>query len=521
LDVAEWRGIGTRPISAAAPAGVSARYDPDFESLAAQIQRLEGLGREPVDWPQVVSLARGILEHKSKDVLVCSYAALGLLQLEGLSGLTKGLACMEAMVSGFWPNLFPELKRAKARTNALNWLALRAGTAISQKSVKTDGDVSTACEAQIKSLAAVVQEKVPVDPPDWTDLLRPLQELAAQAQAAHESEQSSQREVAKPAAATVAPAQPETAEDAARFVSETVGSLTRALAISRAADPSAPMPYLLTRALTWSEIETLPPTTENQTLIPPPPVHVKNRCEDLAAESSWKELLDEAEDRLAEFPLWLDLQRMSDQALGGLGKKYAAARTAVRAEVISLLTRLPELPALQFSDGTPFADDSTQRWISAELSPARTDTVAAPSVTGADAEALAALRENSRKLLSEGKQAEAIRLLQDAVKSASTERTRFLRQTELAMLCFEAGQLKPALACFEVLDEQIRRFSLERWEPDLCVEVFRLYWEALNKLAQTARQLSPEVVRQADVVYNRLCNLDVLAGLDLTHAVRR
>jgi type VI secretion system protein VasJ len=104
----------------------------------------------------------------------------------------------------------------------------------------------------------------------------------------------------------------------------------------------------------------------------------------------------------------------------------------VRAEVISLLTRLPELPGLQFSDGTPFADDSTQRWISAELLPASTDSVAAPSVTGADAEALAALRENSRKLLSEGKQAEAIRLLQDAVKSASTERTRFLCQTELA-----------------------------------------------------------------------------------------
>jgi type VI secretion system protein VasJ len=92
---------------------------------------------------------------------------------------------------------------------------------------------------------------------------------------------------------------------------------------------------------------------------------------------------------------------------------------------------------------------------------------------------------------------------------------------ELATLCFEAGQLKPALACLEVLDEQIRRFSLEKWEPNLCVEVFRLYWEALNKLAQTSRQLLPEVVRQADVVYNRLCNLDVVAGLDLTHAVRR
>jgi type VI secretion system protein VasJ len=521
LDVAEWREIGTRPISAAAPAGVSARDDPDFESLAAQIQRLEVVAHEPVDWLQVVSLAQGILEHKSKDVLVCSYAALGLLQLEGLSGLTKGLACMQGMVSEFWPDLFPELKRVKARINALSWLAARAGAAIVQNGIKADGDVPAACEAQIKSLAGIVQEKVPVDPPDWTDLLRPLQEVAAKAQAAHEPAPSSQREISKPTATSFAPSQPETVEDAARFVITTIGSLTRALATCRAADPSAPMPYLLTRALTWSEIDTPPPATENQTLISPPPTHVKNRCQDLAAEGSWRELLDEAEDRLAEFPLWLDLQRMSDQALGGLGKKYADARTAVRAEVISLLTRLPELVGLQFSDGTAFADDSTQRWISAELLPARTETVAASSVTGVDTEALAVLRESSRKLLSEGKQAEAIRLVQDAVKTASSERSRFLLQLELAVLCFEAGQLKPALARLEVLDEQIRKFSLEKWEPNLCVEVFRLYWEGLNKLAQTSRQLLPEVVRQADVVYNRLCNLDVVAGLDLTHAGRR
>ncbi len=519
MDVAEWREIGRRPITAEAPAGASARYDPEFESLAAQIEKLEGVAREPVDWPKVVSLSRGILEHKSKDVLVCSYAALGLLEIEGLSGLTKGLACMEAMIASFWPELFPEMKRMKARTNALNWLAVKAGAAISQKSVKGDGAMSAACESQIKALAAVVQEKVPIDPPDWSELLRPLQELATQAQAAREEQ--AQRQAAKPAVVAAPPAQPETAEDAARFISTTMGALTRALATSRAADPTTAMPYLLSRALTWSEIEALPPATEDRTLIPAPPDHVKNRFHDLVEDSNWKELLDDAEDRLAEFPLWLDLQRLADQALGGLGKKYAAARCAVRGEVLSLLTRLPELPGLQFSDGTPFADDATQRWISNELLPSKPEAAPPPAATGADAEAMVTLREASHKLLDEGKQADAIRLVQDAVKTASSERSKFLLQLELAVLCYEAGQLKPALACLEFLDEEIRKFSLEKWEPNLCVEVFRLYWEALNKLAQTSRQLLPEVVRQADAIYNRLCNLDVVAGLDLTHAVRR
>jgi type VI secretion system ImpA/VasJ family protein len=190
-------------------------------------------------------------------------------------------------------------------------------------------------------------------------------------------------------------------------------------------------------------------------------------------------------------------------------------------EAITFLMRLPGLAKLQFSDGLPFADNSTQRWISKDLFPAQAVTAAASLSPGAGEDSLAALRESYRKLTSEGKQTEAITLVQDAIKTMPSERARFLAHLELATLCLEAGQLKPALARLEVLDEQIRRFSLEAWEPDLCVEVLRLYWEALNELARASRQLSPEMMRQADVVYNRLCNLDVLAGLQVVQAMRR
>jgi type VI secretion system protein VasJ len=256
-------------------------------------------------------------------------------------------------------------------------------------------------------------------------------------------------------------------------------------------------------------------------MVPPPPGYLRDRCRDLVTTSAWKELLDEVEERIIEFPFWLDLHRMSYQALTSLGKEYEGARSAVRVELISFLTRLPGLAELQFSEGTPFADDSTRRWISKDLFPAQAVTAAAPPAAGADVDSLAALRESARKLISEGKQAEAITLVQDAIKTMPSERARFLAHLELVTFCLEAGQLKPALARLEVLDEQIRRFSLETWEPGLCVEVLRLYWEALNELARTSRQLSPEMMRQADVVYNRLCNLDVLAGLRLVQEMRR
>src|SRR5512139_963061 len=98
-ELAEWREIGIKPVREDDPCGEPARYDPDFELLDAQIQKLESLSREPVDWNQVVALGRKILQQKSKDLLVTSYLALGLLQNEGFSGLSKGIACLEGMIS--------------------------------------------------------------------------------------------------------------------------------------------------------------------------------------------------------------------------------------------------------------------------------------------------------------------------------------------------------------------------------------------------------------------------------------
>lgn len=527
-SLADWREVGAKPVSGESPAGVPIRYDPDFEALDAQIQKLEGLSREPVDWTEVVSVGRRILDEKSKDILVGSYVAVGLLQTEGWAGLAKGLACLEEMVAGFWPDLFPELKRLKARVNALDWLAGRAGLALTQGAYQAgEADAAAACEAQARSLLSVLREKIPADCPDWTELLRSLQELGAVhastpgATAPEAERRQPTPEPEQPRAVAVEAASIDSADSARRFLQETIEPLKRAVSLCRGGNPSAPAPYGLIRALTWSDIDTLPPASNDETRIPPPPGHVRDRCRSLAAQSSWNELLEEAEDRVAEFPFWIDLHRMSDQALGGLGPDYAVARRAVRAETAALMTRLPGLSDLRFSDGTPFADELTRRWISAELFPAAADTAAARTSPADRPDWLSVLGERGRALIDEGKPAEAFGLIQEGARTASTGRERFLAEMELVRLCLDAGQLKPALARSELLDEQIRRFSLEEWEPRLCLEALRLYEVALDQSARGSGPSAPEMARRAEAVYNRLCRLDVLAGMHLAKATRR
>ena len=520
-DTAEWREIGTKPVRDDAPCGEPARYDPDFELLDAQMQKLESLSREPVDWNQVVALGRKILQQKSKDLLVTSYLALGLLENEGFSGLSKAIACLEGMISQFWPDLHPDRKRLRARINALTWLAEKAGSSIARREAGSGEDEAVrACLARASALRDLLREKIGSDAPDMSELLRPLQELAerlspkpgADAPAAEPKPAAAASYVQAPAA-TAPPL--ETLEDARRFLKESGAAMRRAFAIMRDKEPAGPGPYRLVRSLLWCEIDAPPPAADGKSRIPPPPAHIRDRCRTLLEQSAWSELLSETESRIAEFPFWLDLHRWSDLALSGLGAGYAAARGAVRAELQSLLNRLPELLELQFSDGMPFADAATRRWVSADLFPAAEVKTAAVEAPERQDDVLAELRKQSRTLLREARPEEALRLLQEAMRMASTERHKFLAQLELARISLEAGQMKLALAHLEMLEEQTARFGLELWEPELCVEVLQVYWDALNQAAQASRQVTPEMAQRADTVYNRLCRLDVVAGLNL------
>lgn len=519
-QAAEWRSIGAEPIRADAPGGDSVRYDPDFELLEAQLQKLEDVARPPVDWSQVVTLGSKILRQKSKDLLVTSYLALGLLETEGFTGLSKALDCLEGMASELWPFLYPEAKRSRARISALRWLAEKTGSAISQREVKAaDAEAALACEAQVKSLQALLAEKIGSDAPDLADLLRPLQELSKRFESGATASKptAEARPPATQAGTSIGSAAPmETPEDARRLLKEGVNGVKRAVQFLQGKDPAGAVSYRLIRSLLWCELDELPPATDGRSRLPPPPLHLRDRLRALEGQSAWRELLNEVEARVTEFPFWLDLHRMSHQALAGLGPDYSRARDAVGAEVALILTRLPGLSELQFADGTPFADEATRTWIAAQVLPATEERPAPTEIQGQGDDSLTKLRSESREMLREGRQQEAMMLLQEAVRITPAERQRFLSRLELASLCLETGQIEPALAHLEVLDEQIVRCSLEAWEPELSLEVLRIYWDALRQSVRETRQGSPEPARRAETVYRRLCRLDVTAGLRST-----
>src|SRR5688500_17441841 len=114
------------PIDPAAPAGKAANFEPAFEAVTTEMATLESPTGSPVDWARVLDQSQQILKTQSKDLRIASYLAYALYEQKELAGLCEGLVVVTGLLEQYWQNLYPELTRLRARSNALTWLLERA-----------------------------------------------------------------------------------------------------------------------------------------------------------------------------------------------------------------------------------------------------------------------------------------------------------------------------------------------------------------------------------------------------------
>ncbi len=167
--------LGENPIPGSKPAGENARYEPEFEQLQAEVGKLENPAGGEVKWHEVVNLAKGILEAKSKDLLVAAYYTYGMFQQQGLQGLLDGLAVIYSMCSVHWDGgMFPD--RPRARESAIDWLIDRAQPMLDNgvPTSSAEVDVLQSAMATLDALAAYVNGKLETPNPKLSALSRSL-----------------------------------------------------------------------------------------------------------------------------------------------------------------------------------------------------------------------------------------------------------------------------------------------------------------------------------------------------------
>lgn len=513
MDIAT---LGKEPVRPDQPVGEDVRYDPLFDTLQAEVDKLTSPAiAGTIDWEKVVRLSADILATRSKDLLVASYLAVGLVQTRGGDGLALGLKVWRDLLERFWNDLYPT--RMRGRQRSVEWWLDRTGIALRQQ-----GEQSLPPEQHalvLETLGAIdrfLGEHLE-DAPSLTKLRELVMDMAPEAgeEAVAEAAAPPPVQAEAPVAdlftppsqvavrpvevprQTSTPGSPLQALEAGlRQVGEAAGALLQQ-------DPSSPVPYRLSRLAAWGQVTELPPAVNGRTRIPPPERQVLTLLQELASHGDGEALLKAAEARLPQFIFWLDLNRFTAEALSRLGDRFSSAREAVCAETAALAGRLPGLEGLAFADGTPFADGETRQWLAGVMQrEASAAQCPAESDTEGRAEAIAREVEEAQALIRSGKLLEAVARFQKQLGNGASRKEKLHWRLALAQLLVNTNRARLALPHLEQVMADIGAFGLEEYDPALALRGLKLAWHGFDSQAE------PRFKDKAAEALHRIARLD-------------
>ncbi|WP_031482696.1 type VI secretion system protein TssA [Maridesulfovibrio frigidus] len=490
--------LGKEPISVAKPAGDDARYEPEYDELQQQVDKLTSVTADGViDWKQVVKLCSAILSSKSKDIKVASYLGVALLNLKGVEGLSVSAQILLDMVTEYWDNMYPAKKRMRGRFNAISWwsdnaekfLTTYEGGDIPQDTVDLlaqritgldEALAEKADDAPILRSLADYANRLPVEATEDPESEQPQDSGAEQS----ESESKQQVKAQSVSAATttqsarsdgISAGSINSPEECQRQLSAGLDLLSAVADYQLANDVANVAGYRLRRMAAWLPVVALPPAEKGLTMIPSPDSSVKDSIISLLNSRDYIGAAQAAESRVGQFLFWLDLSHLTVLALEGLGEDYSNSKLAVELEVSVLVKRLAGIESMTFSDGTPFADTKTKSWLKS-LNREKDAGFGGTAEKGAAAEKIFA---EAAKLVKSKKIFDAVSIIQDSLNSSPSGHERFLLRLGLIRLLTDVDQSGLAHAHADEVIEHIKKFRLDKWDPELALRGLMTVYEAL------------------------------------------
>lgn len=518
------------PISEAGPAGVDISYDPDFEAIKAEIDKLSSIDNSEPSWTRVQDLAATLLSTKGKDLRVVSWMTVAKAKTQGWKGFAEGLAVYEGVCRAFWDTMYPEARRARPRLNAIAWMADMVNQTLLPSNVTfADGDAVRLCDELLKELDPLFAEKLGdayVGPGQLRSLLRDklssIPEPAAAGtvappvEAAPSPGQASPASVGAPqAGAAVATAT--SASDVESAVTANGAAIVQAAAVLRAADVARPWSYLLQRYGTWIIVEETPPANDGRTYVPGPGDSLLQNLNELREGQKWLDLLNTAEALTSDYVFWLDPHRFVAAAMDRLGPQFLAARAVVGREVTHFVARLPNLENLTFSDGMPFADMQTKTWLEEEAKKygGGGGSSAAAAAISAEDEEIAKRFAEAQTMVAEGKLADGLSTALALADRAADARSRFRARLSVGKMALDAAKPELARAMLEHLVGDVDRHELETWEPATSATLYALLVTATREVVR-AKGGSPELDARQQCLFDKLCRLDPASAIKLS-----
>lgn len=516
--------LGKKPVTPDNPVGEDVRYDPEFEELENEIAKLSSpVAIDEIDWEKIVRISQGILDQKSKNILVANYLCFALLRTTGLEGLAQGIHVIRDLIETFWEDMFPPIKRMRARRNAFAWWSdkIEAGLAgletVSWPKAKRDILVE-----DLNSIDSFLGENIEEAP-----ILRRLNEsitgLIAEEPEPEPEVPAAEGEAAPTAAETPAagapaaeaapgapkapapPSEPAGEEDADKLLKQGLEFLAKVAGVYMKTNKSSPISYKLNRIVSWITVNSLPPSDGAKTMIAPPDEQVIGILDGLYQSSNWADLLEAAESRVNTFLFWLDLNRYSAESLEGLG--HAQAAEAVATETANYAGRLTGIEKLTFADGTPFAGEETREWL---RSFSQTEGGGSSGGGGQTEREVEQYLSEAQKMVKENKLAQALGDFRGKLNHASSLRERLIWETAFCRLLLRSKKAQLVIPYIKEILQTLDNYKLEQWEPLLALEALTVVLSSLRLQDEKSRD---EALIEATL--NRVSALDPVKALEL------
>lgn len=489
-------------LSAEQPAGVDLSFDPEFEAIALEVAKLERVDGGPPNWSMIETSAERLLAERTKDYRLLAWALVAKVNLRGWPGFAQGLALYKDTVSAVWAEMFPPLKRLKARGNLHEWLVEQTVLILESKNpARGEESAVRSCAALLSEVDSFLESKfegnypgsirivniakraVSALPTEAIPALRPPEAAGAPPGAAGAN--------GAPPAARIAQPSAQAWGDPGAALVECRQMLLGTAEAMLAVDPASASAYHARRLGLQLSFDPHPRE-----------VPARQRLLDAEKQGRWNELLGEAEVAILKCPAWLDAHRLAVEAMAKLGPRFNEARHVIQSEAAALVVRHPTLLGERFEDGSAVADARTQDWLKLEV---RGASGASAMMSTEDEEAERRLAK-VRQMALEGRLSEAVALAIGIANRAGDPRGRFRGYLVAGKTAMDAGKAQVARPLLEGLLEHVERHQLEVWEPALCVTLYASLVRCLRVIGGSSKEQE---------LFDKLCRLDPAAAMGL------
>lgn len=512
--------LGNEPISPDQPAGSDVRYEPEFDLLQAEIDKLSSPSAAvATDWKKVQDVSVKILSEKSKDLFVACCLAVSQIHIRRIDGLADGLSIMHDMVTQHWDQMFPPKKRMRGRQGAIEFWIEKTESALEGITAQgTGGNKWEEIRQHLEGLTSFLKEALP-EPPLFTPIERQVRRLSEEAGNTEKPLSTAPAPEGIPGDKTIPSKQPDAPSESApppearpvsssaaalkpveepkkgipendprKIIQQGLKSFRQAAILLFEENPKDASSYRYRRIEAWAKVAGLPPVIGDKTQVPPPPPHELKTVMDLRTNKSWQFLLRAAEQKVSQYIFWLDLNRFVSESLINLGEAFINAHNVVSDETAFLLYRLKGLDRLAFSDGMPFADPETRQWIENLSLGEGVDPVGPIPLAGSGqdseiADKMSATINKAQDLIKKMQTAEAVGLIHEEFSHCVSQKESLLWRMALCRILLGSDKKSLVLPHLELMIHDVDQYRLEAWEPKLALDALLIVWSGFSALS--------------------------------------